>query len=133
MKLKLKAYSPQGDSSISFIYGTMNLKGNLLVKFIENTENIHHLKNKYGQHLFPIEPNTYTVNFLNEINKHHENFKATIHIKDSFMFYVKLNNLEVQQLKWMNKQHWIQKQNNVWIIIPIILTLIGLVITYLTA
>ena len=133
MKLKLKAYSPQGNSSVSFIDGTMNLKGNMLVKFIENTENIHLLKNKYGQHLFPIEPNTYTVNFLNEINKHHENFKATIHIKDSFMFYVKLNNFEAQQLKWMNKQKWIQKGNNIWIVLPFIVSILGLLITYIVS
>jgi maltooligosyltrehalose synthase len=130
MKLKLRACSPE--ANCNYEYGTMVLKDNIILEFIED-ENIGYLKMKYGEHYFPIQPNTYTLTFLNEINEHHKNFKATIHIKDSFMLNVKLNNFEVQQLKWMNKQHWIQKQNNVWIIIPIILTLIGLVITYLTA
>ena len=132
MKLKLKACSPS-NGKICFKYGTMVLKGNILLKFIEDGENIQFLKSQYSPSLFPINPNTYTINFINEINEHHKNFQATIQIKDSFLFYVKLNNFEKQQLKWMNKQHWIQKENNIWIIIPLILTLTGLIITYLIA
>lgn len=91
-------------------YGTMVLKDDILLKFIENTENINFLKMKYGEQYFPIKPNTYTVNFLNEINEHHKNFKATIRIKDSLLFYVKLNLLQKTKLKWMLKKYDIQSK-----------------------
>lgn len=132
MKLKLKACSPL-NTNWNLEYGTLVLKDNILLKFIENTENINFLKMKYGEQYFPIRPNTYTVNFLNEISEHHENFKATIRIKDSLVFYVKLNWLQKQKLKWMHKQNWIQKPENIWKFIVFvtgtILAVIGLLYT----
>lgn len=107
MSLKLKAYFP--DTNNTFEYGTMVLKGDILLKFIEG-ENIGFLKMKYGENYFPIKANTYTVNFLNEINEHHEIFKATIRIKDSLHFYVKLNMFQKTKLKWMLKKYDIQSK-----------------------
>lgn len=129
MKLKLKAYSPQVNSNISFVDGTMCLKDNILTEFIENTENIHLLKVKYGEHLFPIKANTYTVNFLNEINEHHESFKATIRIKDSLVFYVKLNCIQKQKLEWMLRHKWIQQSGNLWKFIVFTITTIIAIIS----
>ena len=107
MKLKLKAYFP--DANNNFEYGTMVLKGNIILKFIEG-ENIGFLKMKYGEHYFPIKPNTYTVNFLNEISEHHKSFEATIRIKDSLLFYVKLNLFQKTILKWMLKKYKLQSK-----------------------
>lgn len=133
MVLKLKAYSPSSRDMI-FEYGTMVLKNNILLEFIED-DNISLLKREYEKHYFPIEPNKYDITFLDETDEQHKSFDAKINIKNSLpiYFYVKLSPPEKQQLKWMNKQKWIQKGNNVWIVIPIIISLIGLLITYLIA
>jgi hypothetical protein len=108
MILKLKAYSVL-NSDWNIEYGTMILKNNILLEFIES-KNIGFLKMKYGEHYFPMERNTYTVNFLNEINDYHENFEATIRIKDSILFYIKLNLFQKTKLKWMLKEYYIQSK-----------------------
>ncbi|CAH0336674.1 hypothetical protein FVB9288_02385 [Flavobacterium sp. CECT 9288] len=109
MKLKLKAYSPL-NNNWNLEYGTIVLKGDILLEFIENVENINFLKIKYGEQYFPIKPNTYTILFLNEINDYHKNFAATIRIKDSLLFYVKLNLIQKTILKWMLKKYDIQSK-----------------------
>lgn len=106
--MKIKACLPT--TNANFEYGTMVLKDNILLKFIEDNENIHFLKSQYSPSLFPIKPNTYTVNFLNEINEHHKNFQATIQIKDSFLFYVKLNPIQKFKLKWILGKYDIQSK-----------------------
>lgn len=108
MKLRLKAYSPS-DSKICFKYGTMVLKNNIFLELIED-ENIGYLKMKYGEHYFPIKPNNNSVTFLDEINENHKNFKATIRIKDSLLFYVKLNLIQNFQLKWILGKYDIQSK-----------------------
>jgi len=135
MKLKLKAYSPS-DSKTGFEYGTMVLKDNILLEFIEDEiENVKFLKDKYGEHFFPIKPNTYVVEFLDETNEQYKVFKARININNSLpiYFYVKLSPTEKQQLKWMNKQKWIQKGNNLWIVLPFIVSILGLLIMYIVS
>lgn len=128
MVLNLKAYS--ADTNYDFEYGTMVLKDNILLEFIED-DNIGILKREYESHYFPIEPNKYVVIFLDETDKQYKSFNAKINIKNSLpiYFYLKLTPSEKQQLKWMNKQKWIQKDNNVWYVITAILTLITIYIT----
>jgi hypothetical protein len=108
MKLRLKAYSPSDDKTC-FEYGTIVLKNNIFLKLIEG-ENMGFLKMKYGEHYFPIKPSIYSVTFLDETNENHKNFKATIRIKDSLLFYVKLNLIQKTILKWMLKKYDIQSK-----------------------
>lgn len=130
MELKLKACSAS-NSNICFEYGTLILKNNILLEFIEE-ENVNFLKTQYGEHYFPIKPNTYDVIFLDETDEQYKNFNAKININNSLpiYFYVKLTPPEKQQLKWMNKQKWIQRPENTWkfivYITATILTVIGL-------
>lgn len=128
MELKLKAYSAS-NNNICFEYGTLILKNNILLEFIDN-ENVNFLKSQHGEHFFPIKPNTYNVVFLDETDEQYGGFNAKININNSLpiYFYVKLSPPEKQQLKWMNKQKWIQKGNNVWYVVTAILTIIGLYI-----
>lgn len=133
MVLKLKAYSPSS-RDIIFEYGTMVLKNNILLEFIED-DNIGLLKREYEKHYFPIEPNKYDITFLDETDEQHKSFDAKINIKNSLpiYFYVKLSPPEKQQLKWMNKHYWIQKPENTWKFIVFvtgtILAVIGLLYT----
>ena len=112
----------------------MPLKNNLLLEFIED-ENIGILKRDYESHYFPIKPNKYDVIFLDETDEQHKTFNAKINIKNSLpiCFYVKLSPPEKQQLKWMNKQYWVQKPDNTWkfitYIATTILAIIGLLYT----
>lgn len=128
MELKLKACSTSNTKSY-FVYGDMILKDNLLLEFVED-ENIGILKREYESY-FPIKPNKYDVIFLDETDEQYKIFNAKINIKNSLpiYFYVNLNPLKKQQLKWMNEQMWIQKGNNAWYVITAILTIIGLYIT----
>jgi hypothetical protein len=114
MKLNLKAHEPHKNNRFSSCYGTMMLKDNKLLKFIEDDESISYLKLKYGHHFFPIKPNVYIVDFLDETNENHKTFKAIIQIKDSFSFYVKLNWFQKNKLKWMHEIFWIQQPENLW-------------------
>lgn len=129
MELKLKACSAS-NSNICFEYGTLILKNNILLEFVEE-ENVNFLKNQYGEHYFPIKPNTYDVIFLDETDEQYKSFNAKININNSLpiYFYVKLTPPEKQQLKWMNKQMWIQNNNNVWYVITAVLSIIALYIT----
>jgi len=108
MKLRLKAYSPS-DSKTCFEYGTMLLKNHIFLELIEG-ENIGFLKMKYGEHYFPIKPSTYSVTFLDETNENYKNFKATIRIKDSLLFYLKLNPIQKIKLKWILGKYDIQSR-----------------------
>jgi|TARA_R110000868_G_scaffold33215_3_gene120841 hypothetical protein len=133
MELKLKVCSDSKGNSY-FIYGYVTLKNNLLLEFIED-ENIGILKRDYESHYFPIKPNKYDVIFLDETDEQHKTFNAKINIKNSLpiCFYVKLSPPEKQQLKWMNKQYWVQKPDNTWkfitYIATTILAIIGLLYT----
>jgi hypothetical protein len=130
MILRLTACSAKNSNSEHLVYGTMVLKDNILLEFIEEA-NVNFLKIQYGEHFFPIKPNTYDVIFLDETDEQCKSFNAKININNSLpiYFFVKLTPSEKQQLKWMNKQKWIQKDNNVWYVITAILTLITLYIT----
>ena len=108
MKLRLKAFSPS-DSKTCFEYGTIVLKNNIFLKLIEG-ENIGFLKMKYGEQYFPIKPSIYSVTFLDETNENHKNFKATIRIKDSLLFYLKLNRIQKFKLKWILGKYDIQSK-----------------------
>ena len=92
MKLKLKACSPS-NGKICFKYGTMVLKGNILLKFIEDGENIQFLKSQYSPSLFPINPNTYTINFINEINYILNQFPLEKNKVDKYQLYFFYNYL----------------------------------------
>lgn len=132
MELKLKAYSPSTD--YLFEYGTLILKNNILLEFIED-ENIKFLKDQYGEHYFPIKSKKYDAIFLDESDEQYKNFDAKINIDNSLpiYFYVKLTPTEKQQLKWMNKKYWIQIPDNTWkfivFAIGTILAVIGLLYT----
>ena len=136
MKLKLKVCS-SSNGNYCIVYGYMILKDNLLLEFIED-ENIGILKREYESHYFPIKPNKYDVIFLDETDEQHKSFNAKINIKNSLPIYfdVKLSPTEKQQLKWMNKQNWIQKPDNTWkfiiYITTTVLAIIGLIINIVT-
>lgn len=131
MELKLKVFTEYNNNHSTEV-GEITLLNNEFVKLKEEVENCAYL-NFINPDTLPIKRNTYTVNFLDKYHENYEGYNVSIQIKDSFLLFAKINWHQKIKLKWMNKQHWIQKGNNVWYVITAILTIVGLYIANKTS
>lgn len=130
MELKLEAYLKFGNSGYTLPCGTLILRNNKLVKFIEHS-NTGFLKSEFSEDLFPIKLNTYEVEYLHKYNYISEVHNATIKIKDDFKFYIKLSRINKFKIQWMSFVYWSKNPENLIKVIGLsvaIITLLSIIL-----
>jgi hypothetical protein len=114
MELKLKVFTEFNNNHSTDI-GEITLLNNEFVKLKEEVDNCAYL-NFINPGTLPIKRNTYTIKFLDKYHENYKGYNLSIQIRDSFLLFAKINWHQKIKLKWMNKQYWIQKGNNVWLL-----------------
>ncbi|MBA0883669.1 hypothetical protein [Flavobacterium undicola] len=121
------------DSGCDINSGRIIIFDNKIVKFIQNEEQEHNQSLLDIQDIKIIKSNkaTYEVEYINRHDIYQNKYNAKITITNGSSFYVKLNFIERLKIKWMIKNHWIQKGNNITIVITLVIAIISTIIAYL--
>lgn len=126
MELKLKAWVTL-DDNIKMEIGTATFYNAEIVAFEKHQNAV--VFDKFSDEIFPIKRSDISIKYKDKYDPELKTVNASIRVKDSIKFDVKISYSEKIKLKWMFNKYWIQKSDNLWKITAYAITTILAILT----